>query len=167
MRNNALFNDANAYPQTLYAAHRIASGWVSENPLGTPAALGGEIETHSAFLADSNFVTKSRDPDKHRRATTTDASGKKKSTSSVTCFVCGEVGHYARECKLKKGEDIAISGNKIFTDGFPIPFDNTSYIYSFNIDGILTSSKEVSPNSHKIKIFPNPSTNVLNINIRL
>ena len=63
----------------------------------------------------------------------------------------------------KKGEDIAISGNKIFTDGFPIPFDNTSYIYSLNFDGIFTSSKEVSPNSHNIKIFPNPSTNALNI----
>ena len=54
----------------------------------------------------------------------------------------------------KKGEDIAISGNKIFTDGFPIPFDNTSYIYSLNFDEIFTSSKEVSPNSHNIKIFP-------------
>ena len=26
-------------------------------------------------------------------------------SSVVTCFVCGETGHYARECKHKKGAD--------------------------------------------------------------
>ena len=31
MRNNALNMDENAYPQSLSAAYRIASGWVNED----------------------------------------------------------------------------------------------------------------------------------------
>lgn len=72
MRNNALVMEGEAFPQTLGAACRIASGWVNEDT-GGPQTPG--FETHSAFVAktdsqDSNLVTKSKDPEKRKKSTT-------------------------------------------------------------------------------------------------
>ncbi|MBK8670883.1 MAG: T9SS type A sorting domain-containing protein [Saprospiraceae bacterium] len=65
----------------------------------------------------------------------------------------------------KRGEDIAISGNKIFVDVFPVQFDNTSFIYSLNISDKISSLTDGSANSDKIKVFPNPSSSTLNITL--
>jgi hypothetical protein len=50
MRNNALCMTENAYPATLSAAYRIASGWVNDE---YGRGSNGPDE-HSAFVADSN-----------------------------------------------------------------------------------------------------------------
>ena len=69
MRRNALCNGPDAYPPTLAAALRIASGWVDE---GSSSVKSGALgtDTHSAFVtADLNLVTKSKDPSKKQSAT--------------------------------------------------------------------------------------------------
>ena len=100
MRNDALRKDPDAYPKTLASAYRIASGWSNEDP-----GVGGHgIDNHAAFLADTAFVTKSKDPEKGGRA----AGSKGKKPNEITCFVCGFVGHYARDCEKKKGGDKAL-----------------------------------------------------------
>ena len=100
MRNNALCMTENAYPATLSAAYRIASGWVNDD---YDRGFNGP-EGHSAFVADSNNPATSTNP-------TTGKSKTKKSEkkhTTKTCFVCGVAGHYARDCSQKKGGDTAL-----------------------------------------------------------
>jgi hypothetical protein len=85
MRNEAPRKDPDAYPKTLAAAYRISSGWGNDDlPTG-----GGPIDIHSAFLADTAFVTKARDPDKVAKA----AGSKGKRAAEVICFICGATDH--------------------------------------------------------------------------
>ena len=105
MRNDSLRNDPDAYPSTLASAFRIASGWTNEDP--TAGAYG--VENNSAYLADACFVSKAKDPEKgggKLPATSAGAKGKRK--AEVICFVCGLVGHFARDCTQRKGVDKAL-----------------------------------------------------------
>ena len=57
--NGALQNNqSSSYPKTLTGAFRVASSWTTS---GRPTISG---EHHSAFLTDSAFVTKAKDPEK-------------------------------------------------------------------------------------------------------
>jgi hypothetical protein len=64
-RNKALDNDGNAYPQTLSAAYRIASGWVIEEK-DQHSGFRDSPEVQSAFVTESvtetTLVTKSKIP---------------------------------------------------------------------------------------------------------
>jgi hypothetical protein len=85
MRNDALRKDPEAYPKTLASAYQIASGWSDED-----RGIGGHgIDNHSAFLADTAFVTMAKDPKKGGKA----AGSKGKKPNEITRFVCGVVGH--------------------------------------------------------------------------
>ena len=89
MRNDALRQLPDAYPQTLAAAFRIAAGWLSEDH-GLAQGVG---EIQNAYVTDTALVTKARDPEKGAGTasgkTSVAPAGKKKSSSKVTCFVCG------------------------------------------------------------------------------
>ena len=106
MRRNALWNDVDAYPATLASALRIASGWVDEGSSSHKPIPPGD--THSAFVtADLNLVTKSKD--KSKASTSSGDTGRKRVLGDVECYSCGEMGHYARDCKAKKaGPDSAL-----------------------------------------------------------
>ena len=107
MRNKATCNDPNAYPITLVTALRIASAWMNE---GSGSEVPGS-DTHSAFVtADTNIVAKSKDKDTKKSTTTGKVT--KKALAEVTCYVYGELGHYARDCKDKKGSDAALVTGK-------------------------------------------------------
>ena len=96
MRNDALRSVPDAYPRTLASAYRIASNWTNEDsskPAGIPAA--------GAYVTEEVHVTLAKDTVKD---TAKGKKGKKKIPAQpVTCFVCGQVGHYARSCPEKKG----------------------------------------------------------------
>ena len=112
MRNDAIKELPEAYPQTLAQAFRIASNWTNDEP----GAGFHALDNHSAYLTDTAFVTKARDPDKPTTKpvgeSTKSGSRNPKKSTEVICYVCGVVEHYARDCALKKGHDKALVVSK-------------------------------------------------------
>jgi hypothetical protein len=103
--NKALDNDANAYPQTITAAYRIASRWVIDEK-GQNRGYRDPPELQSAFVTDSALVAKAKaTPDVIDKK----PSGKerrRRPLSEVTCYCCRAKGHYSRDCTAKpKSED--------------------------------------------------------------
>ena len=107
MRNDALREAPEAYPQTLAAAFRIASGWTGE---GTSGGSTG-YETHSAFLADTAYV-KSSIP----KVETVDKKQHSVGSQRV-CYVCGKPGHIANRCAHRKYGQGTGTETALITDG--------------------------------------------------
>ena len=75
-------------------------------------------DTHSAFLSESVFVTTAKDSKDKDLSKDLKASGdekgkiEKSSPSTLMCFVCGKLGHGARECSLRKTAEKRRSCNR-------------------------------------------------------
>ena len=142
MRNNALRGAPDAYPVTLASALRIASGWVNEGSSSVRTPLGGS-DNHAAFvIADTNLVTKSRDPTRKTSVTTTTSTTdgnktvKKKQLADVECYVCGELGRYSRDFKDRKVVDTALLTK---TAGLPPTEDDYDYEDERDVAYVMTS----------------------------
>ena len=97
LRNNAAIN-VSSYPTTLAGAYRTASTWTSDGLIPTSR------EHHSAFMTDK-ALGQSKTTGKEKRQ----KGGRlEKKTSSVECFVCGNLGHYARDCSERKSRNSAL-----------------------------------------------------------
>ena len=116
MRNCACQNLPGSYPKTLSDAYRTASTWTRE---GVLVPLGSD--SHSAFLADTAFVTKGKDPKDSKASKPPGEKSKEKGSSATTdkhCYACGKPGHISRDCRLRKAPipDIALMVSEMNPD---------------------------------------------------
>jgi Zinc knuckle len=147
-RNDALRKDPDAYPKTLASAFRIASGWANEDPGSGSHGIGN----HSAFLADAAFVSKAKDPKKGAKA----VGSKCKKTAEITCFVCGAIGHYARDCEKRKGVEKALVATATVDDEKDQDQDEWDLALVTNAHNVFFSKYDVLlDNESSIKIFSN------------
>jgi Zinc knuckle len=135
MRNEALRKDPDAYPKTLASAYRIASGWGNEDL----ASGNHAVDIHSAFLADTAFVTKARDPDKGGKA----AGSKGKKSAEIVCFVCGVIGHYARDCEKRKGVEKTLMTTDVKDEEIEAETDEWDVALVASSDPSMFASHEV------------------------
>ena len=107
MRYDALKGHADAYPATLNAAYKFAS----EYSVGQHGAYQRKEETSNAYVTDAAYVTKARDPVKGKGSNIVERGSptllapipkKRSSSSTVKCYVCGKMGHYARDCEKRQ-----------------------------------------------------------------
>ena len=99
MKNDALRRNPEAFPKTLPAAYRIASRWSGGEAAPYTPTPGAP---NAAYVTDSALVTASKDPPEKKAGKTGGA--KKKPLTEVECFLCEEMGHYARDCPQRKSK---------------------------------------------------------------
>ena len=139
MRNCACQNLPGSYPKTLASAYRTASTWTRE---GLLVPMGGE--THSAFLSDTAFVaTKGKSP-KDSKDSKPPAEEKKEtkrsSSNGLGCFVCGKIGHLARDCSQRKTPDITLMVSNLTEHG--VPDDSDQYLGGLDDEASFITKEE-------------------------
>ena len=106
-RYDSLRGNADAYPRTLNEAYKFASDF----SIGQHGAYQRREEISNAYVAETVYVTKARVPVKgkgsnmvERGSPTSSApiQDKRSTSSTVKCYVCGKMGHYARDCEKRQ-----------------------------------------------------------------
>ena len=158
MRNDALRCVPDAYPRTLASAFRIASQWTNEDsskPAGVPAA--------AAYVTEEVHVTVSKDtvkdPAKPKKPK------KKIPAQPISCYVCGALGHYARNCTERKSPTDGILVTKSETSDDEVEPDVGEWDVALvtKTEACMFSKHDVLlDNEASLNIFNNPEllTNV-------
>jgi Zinc knuckle len=154
-RNKALDNDANAYPQTLTAAYRIASGWVLDEK-DQHRGYRDPPEVQSAFVTDSVLVAKAKATLDFGDKKPSGKERRRRPLSEVICYSCRAKGHYARDCKVRpRSEDALIAyGNSDGSDS-----DNETAYMTTDVN---RSSETALFSADEVLIDSQASVNIFN-----
>ena len=158
MRHSAMKLDPLTYPPTVIAAVRIATGWATDDP-GFSRPPDGGTDTHTAFVKGEDTDTKTEDgkPGKGK-PDTGKSETKKKNKSSVECFVCGEQGHCARDCRKKKASDkvLVAKGSAEESDEEEDEFHEEEVTFVTLIERVLFAKQDVLlDNQASVNVFCN------------
>jgi hypothetical protein len=97
-------------------------------------------------------VSKAKDPEKGVKA----AGSKEKKTAEITCFVCGAIGHYARDCEKRKGVEKALVATATVDDGKDEEQDEWDLALVTNVHNVFFSKYDVLlDNEASLNIFSN------------
>jgi Zinc knuckle len=97
-------------------------------------------------------VSKAKEPEKGVKA----AGSEGKKTAEITCFVCGAIGHYARDCEKRKGVEKALVATATVDDGKDEEQDEWDLALITNVHNVFFSKYDVLlDNEASINIFSN------------
>lgn len=147
MRNSALNMEENAYPQSLSAAYRIASGWINED-----RGFNVPPDTHSAFI----FENESTPPTEKSPTTKADKKTnlKAKKASNIVCYVCEATGHYARDCPNRKGKTVAFVVDHATDFSNDEEYDEAAYVTT-NEAAMFTREDVLLDSQASVNVFCN------------